>query len=79
MVYRIKNIVENWGEKKAQLTLERNGKIESFETSIEGINTLGEMLNYDEATADAPLPFWLIGKEIELDIVGITEQGIILN
>lgn len=79
MVYTIKNIVENWGEKKAQLTLERNGKIESFETSIEGINTLGEMLNYDEATADAPLPFWLIGKEIELDIVGITEQGIILN
>lgn len=79
MVYTIKNIVENWGEKKAQLTLERNGKIESFETSIDGINTLGEMLNYDEATADAPLPFWLIGKEIELDIVGITEQGIILN
>lgn len=80
MVYKIKKITENWGDALASITFEdKNGKIRTFEITIQGINNLAGMLNYNEATADAPLPFWLIGKEIELDIVRISEQGIILN
>jgi len=78
MKYIIKNITENWGDCLASIDLENaeTKEVETYECTIDAINQLARELGYISVEVNEDcLPFWLIGKEINMTLLPIDNIG----